>query len=68
MSLFKNCCKSNDAVMVSIAPKEVAPTDTILKDASTAVEETATETGSIAPDDEVEKVATEKGYKCCGIY
>lgn len=54
--------------MVSIAPKEVAPTDTILKDASTAVEETATETGSIAPDDEVEKVATEKGYKCCGIY
>jgi hypothetical protein len=59
------CCKTNEAVLtMPVAPIE--PVKDPVKEES-PVQETATETGSVA-DEEAEKSATEKGYKCCGIY
>jgi ribosomal protein L12E/L44/L45/RPP1/RPP2 len=54
------CCKTNEAVVTM----PVAPVEPVKEPA----QETATDTGSIAEEEEAEKTASEKGYKCCGIY
>jgi hypothetical protein len=53
------CCKTNEAVVTM----PVTPVEPVKE----TVQETATETGSVV-EDEAENAATEKGYKCCGIY
>lgn len=54
------CCKTNEAVVTM----PVAPVEPVKEPVQ---EETATDIGSVA-DEEAEKTASEKGYKCCGIY